>query len=203
LTHIVIPHAGLSGKTRLELTPNAREELSLAMLGDVLAAAVSVGRTWVVTPDPAAAAAAREAEAAWVPDPGRGQGAAVEAALSEIDTGPVLVVNSDLPSVTPADLQALDVATPASGIAIAPAEDGTTNALGLSDSAVFAPLYGEDSAARFRAHTERSGHAVVFVERAGLHDDADTLADLRRLASRFGPRTRTCLEKLGLAAVLG
>src|SRR5215204_469331 len=100
---IVIPHAGPAGKTRLELSRRAREELSRAMLVDVLAAAVDVGTTWVVTPDPAAEAAAVEAGAEVVPDPGGGQGAAVEAALSQAGHGPVLIVNSDLPSLRAAD----------------------------------------------------------------------------------------------------
>jgi 2-phospho-L-lactate guanylyltransferase len=198
---IVIPHAGPAGKTRLELSRSAREELSRAMLMDVLAAAVDVGTTWVVTPDPAAGAAAREAGAAVVPDPGGGQGAAVEAALSQAGAGPVLVVNSDLPSLRAADLRALAGATPASGIAVAAAEDGTTNALGLSDTTMFAPLYGDESAARFHAHAARSGLTAVSVTLPGLRDDADALADLVRLAHRSGPRTRACLAKLGLAAV--
>jgi 2-phospho-L-lactate guanylyltransferase len=198
---VVIPHAGPAGKTRLELSRSAREELSRAMLVDVLAAAVEVGTTWVVTPDPAAGAAAQEVGAAVVPDPGGGQGAAVEAALSQAGAGPVLVVNSDLPSLRAADLRALAGATPASGIAVAAAEDGTTNALGLSDATMFAPLYGDESAARFRAHAARSGLTAVSVTRPGLRDDADALADLVRLAPRSGPRTRACLAKLGLAAV--
>ena len=137
------------------------------MLEEVLAAASSVGPTWVVSPDPIDGAT-------WIPDPGGGQGAAVEAALHEIGPGPVLIVNSDLPSVTADDLHALREAIPERGIAIAPAEDGTTNALGLSDATLFAPLYGPGSAARFRAH---AGHAVDVV-RAGLRDDVDTPADL-------------------------
>jgi 2-phospho-L-lactate guanylyltransferase len=194
---VVIPHAGPAGKTRLELSRSAREELSRAMLVDVLAAAVDIGTTWVVTPDPAAGAAAREAGATVVPDPGGGQGAAVEAALSQAGVGPVLVVNSDLPSLSAADLRALAEATPASGIAVAAAEDGTTNALGLSDATLFAPLYGAGSAARFLAH---AGTAVS-VTRPGLRDDADALADLLRLAPHCGPRTRACLAKLGLPTV--
>ena len=189
---VVIPHAGPSGKTRLELDASARKELSRAMLGDVLAAAVEIGTTWVVTPDPAAGAVAREAGAAVVPDPGGGQGAAVEAGLLRAGTGPVLVVNSDLPTVSAADLQALAEAIPASGISLAAAEDGTTNALGLSDATLFAPLYGAGSAARFRAHAARS----VPVTRPGLRDDADSLADLLRLAPRCGPRTRACVARL-------
>jgi 2-phospho-L-lactate guanylyltransferase len=196
---VVIPHAGSAGKTRLELDRSAREELSRAMLADVLAAAVAVGTTWVVTLDPAAEATAREAGAREVPDPGGGQGAAVEAALSQAGTGPVLVVNSDLPTVRAEDLGALAAATPASGIALAVAEDGTTNALGLSDATLFAPLYGEESAARFRAYAARSGVTAASVARPGLRDDADTLADLLRLAPRSGPHTRACLAELGLA----
>jgi len=168
---IVVPYAGPGGKTRLELSPGEREELSLAMLGDVIAATTSVGRTWVVSPEPVTGAD-------WIPDPGGGQGAAVEAALLELEPGAVLVVNADLPSLTADDLLALTAATPDQGIAIAAAKDGTTNALGLSDTMLFAPLYGEDSAARFRSHAERAGHAVVDVIRPGLREDVDTLADL-------------------------
>jgi len=164
LIRIVIPHAGSRGKTRLG---DAREELSHAMLEAVLAAAVSVGRTWVVSPDPVDGAI-------WIPDPGGGQGTAVEAALAEIGPGPVLIVNSDLPSVTADDLRALHDAIPERGIAIAPARDGTTNALGLSSTTFFAPLYGPGSAARFRLHAEQ----VVEVDRPGLRDDVDTPADL-------------------------
>jgi 2-phospho-L-lactate guanylyltransferase len=176
LIRIVVPHSGPHGKTRLG---PAREELSLAMLADVLAVATVVGRTWVVSPDPVAGAT-------WIPDPGGGQGAAVDAALREIDAGPVLVVNSDLPCVTADDLQAL---ASAASPAIAPAEDGTTNALGLPHTSLFAPLYGPGSAERFRVHFERS----VSVDRPGLRDDVDTLADLERLAERCGPNTRAAL----------
>jgi len=164
LIRIVIPHAGSRGKTRLG---DAREELSRAMLEAVLAAAGSVGRTWVVSPDPVDGAA-------WIPDPGGGQGTAVEAALQEIGPGPVLVVNSDLPTLTADDLRALHDAIPEHGIAIAPAGDGTTNALGLSDTTLFAPLYGPGSAACFRALVEHSAD----VDRPGLRDDVDTPADL-------------------------
>jgi 2-phospho-L-lactate guanylyltransferase len=178
---IVVPHGGSGGKTRLDLSPAARDELSLAMLADVLAVANSFGPTWVVSPDPVQ-------DATWIPDPGGGLGAAVAAALQELGAGPVLVVNSDLPSVTAGDLRAL---TPLAGIAIAAAADGTTNALGLADAALFAPLYGPGSAARFRSHAE----PVIEIDRPGLRDDVDTLADLERIASRCGPRTRALLVR--------
>lgn len=163
---VVIPYAGSRGKTRLG---KKRTELSAAMLENVLAAATRIGPTWVVSPEPVEGAT-------WIPDPSDGQSAAVEAALQEIGPGPVLVVNSDLPSVTSEDLRALQDAIPEQGIAIAPASDGTTNALGLSDATLFAPLYGPGSAARFRAHVERA----VDVDRPGLRNDVDTVADLVR-----------------------
>ena len=164
MIRIVVPYAGSRGKTRLG---DRREELSHAMLEAVLDAAGSVGRTWVVSPDPVD-------RAEWIPDSGGGQGAAVEAALSEIGRGPVLIVNSDLPSVTGDDLRALHDAIPVGGISIAPAVDGTTNALGLSDTSLFAPLYGPGSAERFRAHAAQA----VEVVRPGLRDDVDTPADV-------------------------
>jgi 2-phospho-L-lactate guanylyltransferase len=170
---VVIPYAGPRGKTRLALGSSEREKLSLAMLASVLSVAIEVGQTWVVSPDEP-----QGSDTTWIPDPGGGQGAAVAAALLEIGAGPVLVVNADLPSLVADDLLALEAATPEPGIAIAAATDGTTNALGLSDTTLFAPLYGRDSAARFRAHAERSGVAAVDIIRPGLQNDVDTVADL-------------------------
>jgi 2-phospho-L-lactate guanylyltransferase len=170
---VVIPYAGSRGKTRLALESSEREKLSLAMLASVLSVALEVGQTWVVSPDKP-----QGSDATWIPDPGGGQGAAVAAALLEMGAGSVLVVNADLPWLVADDLLALEAATPEPGIAIAAATDGTTNALGLSDTTLFAPLYGSESAARFRAHAERSGVAAVDIIRPGLQNDVDTVADL-------------------------
>ena len=121
------------------------------MLADVLAAVSPVGEPVVVTGDPAGAALAHELGAQRFDDPGGGQGPAVAAALAAIAAGPALVVNADLPCAVPADVLALLVAVPAQGIALVEAPDGTTNALGLSSPALFAPLYGPGSARRFGA----------------------------------------------------
>src|SRR5581483_11598748 len=153
---VVIPFAGVDGKTRLHASRRARRELSLAMLGDVLAAAAPVGEVRIVTGDGGGAAIAREFAADVVPDPGGGQGAAVEAALAGLDPGAILVVNADVPCVVPGDLRALLAATPAGGVALVEALDGTTNALSISAPELFAPLYGPGSAARFRATSASS-----------------------------------------------
>jgi len=147
------------------------------MLGDVVEAALPLGRVVVVTDDPVVVPRGAELLA----DPGGGQGAAVEAGLATV-TGRALVVNADLPLATTAALQRLAAA----GLALVESADGTTNALSLPDPAVFAPLYGAGSAGRFRAHAP-----FVTVRIPELADDVDTVADLERLASLGGPRTRS------------
>ena len=70
MTTIVIPFAGVDGKTRLHASSRVRREFSLAMLGDVLSAARTVGDVHVVTSDADGAAVASDAEAAVLDDPG-------------------------------------------------------------------------------------------------------------------------------------
>jgi 2-phospho-L-lactate guanylyltransferase (CobY/MobA/RfbA family) len=149
------------------------------MLGDVVAAALTVGRTLVVTDDPTVVPASAEA----VPDPGDGLGSAVAAGLARVD-GHALVVNADVPCATPRALRELAAA----GLALVEARDGTTNALSLPDPGVFAPLYGPGSAERFRAHAR---FATARIE--ALEADVDDESDLVRLGSLLGPRTRALL----------
>ena len=167
---IVVPfHAG---KTRLP--PERREALAEAMLRDVVAACSEVAEPIVETS-------------------AGGQGAAVEGVLTSLPEEPVLVVNADLPCLTADDVRALLDAVPEDGLAVAPAGDGTTNALGLSRPALFAPLYGPGSAEEFRSHASQLGVPSALVIRPGLEDDVDTEADLERIADRVGRHTREAL----------
>jgi 2-phospho-L-lactate guanylyltransferase (CobY/MobA/RfbA family) len=166
---IVIPFRGEDAKQRLPA--DLRAELAGAMLADVVAAAGEVGP--VIVSDR------------------RGQGAAVEAALSDIREAPVLVVNADLPAVTPRDLLALMGSIPLDGIAVAAARDGTTNALGLAARGLFRPLYGPGSAERFLALAPSRLVAIP-----NLVEDVDTLDDLERLEPRLAANTRAALESL-------
>jgi 2-phospho-L-lactate guanylyltransferase len=188
MTTVVVPFAGAEGKTRLDAPRRVRRELSLAMLGDVVAAAVAVGRTLVVTADAGGAALARELGAEVVADPGGGQGAAVQSALEGLD-GPVVVVNADVPCVVPDDLRALAAAIPEGGIALVEALDGTTNALGLASASLFRAEYGPDSARRFRALASEAVSVAV----PRIAEDIDTAADIERLQLRCGPRTQAVL----------
>jgi len=116
----------------------------------------------------------------------------VQEALEPLE-GVVAIVNADLPCVTAGDLRVLLEALPENGIAVAPAVDGTTNALGLASPALFAPLYGPGSAEEFRSHASQLGVPSVVVFRSNLADDVDTLDDLTRLGDRVGPHTQAAL----------
>ena len=155
MTVVVVPFH--DGKSRLAASRHARRTLSLAMLGDVLGACLTIGETIVVTDDDDAAALATELGAETERDPGDGQGPAVAAALASDPPGRVLIVNADVPCVVPHDLRSLLAATPAGGIALVEALDGTTNALSLPAPQVFAALYGPGSADRFVEHAHASG----------------------------------------------
>jgi len=191
---IVVPFRGSSAKRRLATNDEARAAVALAMLGDVVSVCVAVGPTVVVTDDAHARREALDLGAAAVDDPGHGQGAAVGAAL--VPDAPAAVVNADVPCVDPADVRALVAATPADGLALVEAVDGTTNALSLSAGRLFAPLYGPGSAARFRGLDVE----VRTVSLPNLADDVDTIADLERLLHRAGPRTRAAAALLRRSA---
>jgi 2-phospho-L-lactate guanylyltransferase len=193
---VVIPFAGAEGKTRLHPSAHVRRALGHAMFCDVLAACVAVGRTRVVTPDVEAAGDAVAAGAEAVSDPAGGQGAAVQAGLEGVEPGGILVVNADLPAVVPQDLRLLLAATPAGGLALVAALDGTTNAISLPSSGAFSPLYGPLSSDRFRAHAVSLGLEAVSVALPNLADDVDIMEDLARLGRRTGPRTQACLARL-------
>jgi 2-phospho-L-lactate guanylyltransferase len=173
---IVIPYRG---DAKQRVSSPLRAAVALAMLGDVVEAALAVGRVLVVTDDPAVVPAGADV----VDDPLRGLGPAVAAALARVDEH-ALVVNADLPAATADSLRRLADA----GLALVEAQDGTTNALSLPDPQVFAPLYGPGSAQRFRAH---AGFATATIPE--LEVDVDSDADLQRLTGRLGPRTRALL----------
>lgn len=173
---IVVPYRG---DAKRRLPASIRAAAAVAMLGDVVAAALEVGSVLVVTDDVGVVPPGAEA----IPDPGEGLGAAVTAGLARVQ-GHALVVNADLPCATPAALRRLAAA----GLALVEAADGTTNALSLPDPNVFAPLYGPRSAERFRAHAPFA--TVVAPE---LEADVDSGADLERVAVLLGPRTRALL----------
>jgi 2-phospho-L-lactate guanylyltransferase len=182
----VIPFRA-GGKSRLP--SGLRRHLALAMLGDVVEAALAVGAARVVTDDVDAADAMRAAGAVVIADPGGGQGAAVVAGL-EAAEALALVVNADLPLATPGALGRLAASAPG----LVRALDGTTNALSIRDAHRFVPRFGEGSAARYAA----DGFRPVSIPE--LEADVDTLADLERLTLHVGWRTTVVVNRHKSAA---
>ena len=108
------------------------------------------------------------AEEALVVDGPGGQGEAVADTLA-VHSGPVTILNADLPCVTSAEIEELTAAAPA----LVAARDGTTNALALRDVGDFKPLYGPGSAARYAALAPS-----LTLDAPNLVDDVDTPTDL-------------------------
>ena len=190
---IVVPFRGSDPKQRLAVGDPARRALADAMLADVVAAASAIGDVLVVAP----AGTAVPAGTTLVPDPRRGQGAAVEAGLAAATAaglpGPYVVVNADLPCAGSRDLLALAGAVSGDGLALVAAADGTTNALAFGHPSLFEPVYGPGSAERFAA----LGPSTL-LDAPNLIDDVDTLDDLARLKGRLGEHTRRVLAALDL-----
>jgi 2-phospho-L-lactate guanylyltransferase (CobY/MobA/RfbA family) len=166
----------------------------------VVAAATDVARTVVVTGDEHGRVVATGGGAEVVDDPGGGQGAAVAAALGLFPSDVLLIVNADVPCVVPYDLRSLLALTPRGGIALVASEDGRTNALSLPAPHLFEPLYGPNSAQRFKRAAEDLQLEVVEAAIQNLADDVDTRKDLERVRARLGLHTTAALESLPMAS---
>jgi len=198
---IVVPFRGSGGKQRLTGFGVAEHtSIVLAMLADVVAAATDVSRTVVVTGDEHGRVVAAGGGAEVVDDPGGGQGAAVAAALGLFPSDAVLIVNADVPCVVSYDLRSLLASTPRGGIALVASEDGRTNALSLPAPHLFEPLYGPNSAQRFKRAAQDLQLEVVEAAIPNLADDVDTREDLERVRARLGSHTTAALESLPMAS---
>ena len=113
-----------------------------------------------------------------------GQGQALAVFLEDL-SGPLVIVNADVPCAATDELEALAAAAPA----LVAAADGTTNALALADAGDFVPLYGAGSAGRYAATL-----GARPLDLPGLRDDVDTWDDLVRVGERAGPNTRRLLK---------
>lgn len=184
----VVPVRSLAGaKSRLGevLDAEEREELVAGLLRrtlDAIAAAPSVARTIVVSPDEAVLDLARELGATPLRQLGSGLNAALDearAAALELGAGALLVVPGDLPRIDPAAVGALVAARPSgpSVVLVADRHGSGTNALLLTPAAVIAFAFGDGSRGRHRALAAAAGAAYAEID-GPLVLDLDTPEDL-------------------------
>ena len=179
------------GKQRLSklLAASVRAELVSAMLHDVLEAcelATSIDDALVVTPSPAIAPAG----CAVMRDPGRGHAEAIDAALrTDGAKGGVVVLMADCPLVTAEALDTLVAA--ADPLALAPAQDGGTNALAMRPGDLMRPAFGVPGSSAVTMATARELQIrPKLVQDPVFAVDLDDIEDIERVLRR-GAATRT------------
>lgn len=177
------------------LNVHERRMLSLAMLGDVLAALSQspVRRVTVISRDAAVFQIAAAHGAAIVVDQTFDLNAALQEAAADVpDDAAVLVAPSDIPL-----LQAEDVALllERAGVVIVPAHDGGTNLLLAPSAKEWTFLFGPDSCARHYAEARRRGLPVHVVRLPHLERDIDEIDDLIWLARQPGNTSAQCLAR--------
>jgi 2-phospho-L-lactate guanylyltransferase len=197
--YVIVPVKGLGeAKSRLSkvLDSDARAELVLAMLDDVLSAvrAIHDGPLLVVTPDVSYESMASNVAAEVIIDSGEGYNAAVKLALGiatahEIQSA--LILPADQARVQPKELEIAIEALKQVEVVVVPSHDGGTGLLGLRPPEVIAPSFGLQSALRHRMLGEAAGLEVTWLELPSLHDDVDTVDDLLRESTPLGVATAT------------
>jgi len=191
----IIPFKPKNPKTRLSavLSPEERETLAEMMLSDVLDAVVEAECTPVVLSTTPYKLTGIET----IVNPG-GLNEALNGILPK-EKGPTLIVMSDLPLATPANIAEL-LATTAQ-MAMVPGRGGGTNAIFLRDPTRFhADFYG----ASFLKHLEIAAAADLsceIIDSFRLHDDIDEVEDFVEILTLGSGSTRRYLERLGFVLV--
>ncbi|MEP7098095.1 MAG: 2-phospho-L-lactate guanylyltransferase [Dokdonella sp.] len=198
-----------AAKVRLAavLSADQRCALARAMFEDVLNVLVHspfIAGVLVVTIDPHAEAMARLAGASVLRDPPEGGlNASVRAAactLAAAQRGGMLVVPTDLPQITPADIELISLGHRRSLAVtlVAATRDGGTNALACSPPDALPILFGEDSFRRHEAAALALGLSPRVLTLPRFERDIDRPDDL--LAFLDDPRrpsathTHACLK---------
>ena len=202
---IVVPVKRLAvAKTRIELDPDVRMQLALAMATDTISAAADCPTVEVVVAvcdDPEAIVALRQAGADVVPDePDAGLNPALEhgASTNVVPHGiGIAAVAADLPALRSQELaELLQIAGLHPASIVADAAGAGTTVCAASDRAAFRPIFGADSRLR---HLAAGAVDLTDVAGVSLRRDVDTLTDLSDAARLgLGPSTTEVLKMRGL-----
>jgi len=191
------------------LDDRARAELAVAMLGDVLDAAVDVdfARRVLVTESDALGAVARDARIETLAVPLADTNFAASAgfaAATAAGAGSALVVAADLPLLRAADLEKMLAAATGADVVIAPDRHARgTNALLLTPPSRIAPAFGADSLRVHRDRADVAGARHTLVRTPGLSTDLDDPDDLALItgSGALGARTSAVLSGRGSSAL--
>ncbi|MBI4840761.1 MAG: coenzyme F420-0:L-glutamate ligase [candidate division NC10 bacterium] len=213
-TAILIPvksTARAKGRLGSVLDQTARQQLSLAMLEDVLAAVMPaagslVDAVYVATSDPGAMAIARRHGATVLPEKEqRSESHSVDAASRACTARrveAVLTVPADVPAVRTEDIAALLSAAGGSdhAVVLVPSRDGLgTNAIWRRPPQAIPSRFGFDSFRKHQAEAEGRGLSWVALQVPRLAVDVDEPEDLAAFLEWSGEtRTRALLERLGV-----
>lgn len=207
----VVPVKGFnSAKTRLAgiLRPEERNQLSRAMMADVLSVLLASNRltgTLVVTSDEEVASTAVAAGARVFREPGnQGPASAVTTAaqwLAARGCQGIVGIMSDLPAVTRSEIDELLTShgdLPA--VTLAPSRDGIgTNAVVCSPPDIIGLSFGADSLANHLQNAKRRGIQPNIINLPGLGLDLDQPEDLLIfMKGRLDTRTTRYLRKQGI-----
>ena len=170
-------------KTRIDLDPDVRMELALAMAADTVRAAAECRLVDVVVAvcDDATALRALEAAGAVVvpdePDAGLNPALVHGAAVSDVPAGAgVAAVAADLPALRSGELaELLQRAAGERMSVVADASGGGTTVFTAVDRASFRPIFGPESR---RRHVAYGAVDLTDVAGATVRRDVDTLVDL-------------------------
>jgi 2-phospho-L-lactate guanylyltransferase len=200
--------AAVKSRLAAVLTAPQRRALALAMLDDVLAALTAtrgLAGSIVVGSDEAVAQLAHTHGARYLGDTAGELNAALalaSQAAADAGAAAVLVVPADLPTVVPAEIEALLAArSRRPHIVLASADDGGTGALLLAPPQAMPFAFGPGSAARHRSAARAAGLEVLELRASGLARDIDRPGDLRQLIDTPRP-TATQRLLAGFAGVL-
>ena len=193
-------------RLRPVLAEDARRALVLAMLGDVLEAALTSGAldiVAVVSRDDSVLSMAEAAGAAALDEPrlGGGLNAALDTARSSFPGAEELVVlPADLPFALPQEVRQLVAAAEIGpALALVASDNGGTNALALSPPGLIAFRFGPGSALRHEEEARCLSVRPLRLSLPSLRLDVDTPADLalvETLRERCRPRTAAALDLL-------
>lgn len=200
---LAIPVKSLArAKTRLatDLTSLERGALTLAMLEDVLDAALQIQgwETWVVSPDEAVLEIAARRGASPIAEERPPLSAAVrqvELLAKEREASALAILHGDVPIVT---LEALTAALHTLGpVVLAASDDGAgTNLLLRRPPRAIPARFGPGSLRKHTEAAEAKGLPVAIVELRELAFDVDQPGDILRLleSGRRGRTREVCLE---------